>query len=90
MDSMTVMGTTAAMLTSLSYIPQVQKAWPSGATESLSWKTLSALTLGLAIWVAYGIARGDWVIASANLVGGSLSATVLSFKVRDMLQSRRS
>eukprot|EP01035_Chromulina_nebulosa_P039040 gene39040-52744_t len=64
------MGTTAAALTSLSYIPQVQKAASPGATEDLSWKMLSALTLGLAIWVVYGVAKGDWVIASDKIGGG--------------------
>lgn len=80
-------GACAAMLTSLSYLPQVRKAWPRGSTADLSLKMLAALTTGLLLWVAYGLLQGDWVIVAANGVGGVLSASVLAFKIRDM-QSR--
>ena len=77
-------GGIAAFLTSLSYLPQVRKAWPRGSTGDLSLKMLMALTLGLALWVAYGVVRGDWVILSANLVGAALSGIVLGCKIRDL------
>ncbi|MEA2794483.1 MAG: MtN3 and saliva related transrane protein [Bradyrhizobium sp.] len=81
-------GACAALLTSLSYIPQVQKAWPRGSTSDLSLKMLVALTTGLVLWIGYGLLRGDWVIVAANGVGAALSASVLAFKIRDM-RSRR-
>lgn len=77
-------GIGAAVLTSLSYIPQVQKAWPRGSTEDLSLKMLVVLTTGLLLWVGYGLLKADWVIVAANSVGAALSAAVLSFKIRDM------
>jgi len=77
-------GGIAAFLTSLSYLPQLRKAWPRGSTGDLSLKMLIALTLGLALWVAYGAVRGDWVIVSANLVGATLSGIVLGCKIRDL------
>jgi MtN3 and saliva related transmembrane protein len=49
-------------------------------------KTLTALTTGLALWLVYGCMKGDWVIISANGVGGGLSATVLACKLRDMFR----
>jgi MtN3 and saliva related transmembrane protein len=81
-------GMCAAILTSLSYIPQVQKAWPRGSTSDLSLKMLVALTAGLALWVSYGVLRGDWVIIAANGVGAALSASVLALKIRDIDSSR--
>jgi MtN3 and saliva related transmembrane protein len=81
-------GACAALLTSLSYIPQVQKAWPRGSTSDLSLKMLVALTTGLVLWIGYGLLRGDWVIVAANGVGATLSASVLAFKIRD-IRSRR-
>src|SRR5260370_621845 len=36
-------GACAALLTSLSYIPQVQKAWPRGSTSDLSLQMLNGL-----------------------------------------------
>jgi MtN3 and saliva related transmembrane protein len=77
-------GISAAVLTSLSYIPQVRKAWPRGSTKDLSLHMLIVLTSGLSLWVGYGLLKADWVIVAANGVGATLSACVLIFKIRDM------
>lgn len=81
-------GIAAAVLTSLSYIPQVRKAWPRGSTADLSLTMLVVLTTGLLLWVGYGLLKGDWVIVAANSIGGSLSASVLAFKLRDLRSGR--
>jgi MtN3 and saliva related transmembrane protein len=81
-------GICAAVLTSLSYIPQVQKAWPRGSTKDLSLHMLVVLTAGLLLWVGYGFLKGDWVIVAANSVGAALSASVLVFKIRDLRSGR--
>ena len=78
-------GALAAFLSSLSYVPQVRKAWPRGSTADLSLTMLVVLTLGLSLWMVYGIIRGDWVIIAANAVGASLAGLVLAFKIRDSL-----
>jgi MtN3 and saliva related transmembrane protein len=77
-------GICAAILTSLSYIPQVRKAWPRRSTTDLSLHMLVALTTGLLLWIGYGLLKGDWVIVAANSVGAVLSGSVLAFKIRDM------
>jgi MtN3 and saliva related transmembrane protein len=77
-------GGLAAILTSLSYIPQLQKAWPRGSTQDISLKMLAILTAGLVLWIGYGILKGDWVIILANGVGAALSGTVLGCKLRDI------
>jgi MtN3 and saliva related transmembrane protein len=79
-----MIGLCAAILTSLSYIPQVRKAWPRGSTKDLSLRMLMALTAGLVLWIIYGVLQGDWVIIAANCVGASLAGSILVFKVRDM------
>jgi MtN3 and saliva related transmembrane protein len=77
-------GGSAALLTSLSYLPQVRKALPAGSTKDLSLKTLVSLTIGLALWVLYGFLKSDLVIVSANMIGGGLSLSVLLCKLRDL------
>jgi MtN3 and saliva related transmembrane protein len=77
-------GVCAAVLTSLSYIPQVRKAWPRGSTKDLSLHMLLVLTAGLLLWLGYGLLKSDWVIVAANAVGAILSGSVLTFKIRDM------
>ena len=78
-----IIGTAAAALTTLSYIPQLRKAWPRGQTADLSLKTLIALTTGLLLWIVYGIVQGDWVVAGSNIVGATLVGLVLALKIRD-------
>jgi MtN3 and saliva related transmembrane protein len=58
-DSTAFLGGIAAFLASLSYFPQVRKAWPRGSTADLSLGMLVALTTGLALWVAYGAMGTD-------------------------------
>jgi MtN3 and saliva related transmembrane protein len=77
-------GSLAALLTSLSYIPQVRKAWRPGSTQDLSLKMLIILTSGLFLWLCYGGLAGDWIIVAANGVGCALSFTVLVCKLRDL------
>lgn len=82
-------GAIAAVLASLSYLPQVRKAWPRGSTGDLSLGMLTALTIGLCLWVLYGALRGDWVIVLANVAGATLAATVLGCKIRDRHDAAR-
>ncbi|MGJ5177180.1 PQ-loop domain-containing transporter [Bradyrhizobium oligotrophicum] len=77
-------GLMAAALTSLSYIPQVRKAYPKGATSDLSVKTLAALGAGLALWIVCGMIRSDTVVIVANMLGLGLVAVLLVFKIRDI------
>ncbi|QOZ65944.1 SemiSWEET family sugar transporter [Bradyrhizobium arachidis] len=81
------MGGIAALLASLSYLPQVRKAWPRGSTGDLSLGMLSALTLGLGLWVIYGAIQGDWVIVLANVAGATLAGIVLGCKIRDLMEA---
>jgi MtN3 and saliva related transmembrane protein len=43
---------------------------------------LTALTLGLALWIVYGALRGDCMVVSANAIGATLAAVVLGCKLR--------
>jgi MtN3 and saliva related transmembrane protein len=73
-----------ALAASLSYVPQVRKAWPRGSTEDLSLGMLTALTLGLTLWIVYGATQKDWVIVGSNVVGAALAGIVLGCKLRDL------
>jgi|GEM_PF-346231 len=84
MDLLQWIGVFAAVLTSLSYIPQVKKAWPRGSTKDLSLTMLVVLTGGLLLWLCYGALKGDWIISIANGLGGALTCTVLLCKIRDI------
>ena len=89
MKIISVLGFVAAALTSLSYVPQLQKALPKDSTSDLSLKMLVALFAGLALWIVYGLMVEDIVIVIANCVGGALVGVVLGCKVRDIMAQRR-
>lgn len=79
----TVVGFVAAVCTTLSYIPQVKKAWQTGSTGDLSLKMLAILATGIALWVVYGILKADVVIITANTASLLLLASLLVFKLRE-------
>jgi MtN3 and saliva related transmembrane protein len=79
-----ILGMLATALTSFSYLPQLKKAMPRDSTSDISLKMLVALSVGLCLWVVYGVAKDDWVIVLANSIGAALALAVLGFKIRDL------
>lgn len=77
----TLTGAAAAICTTVSYIPQLKKAWVSGETGDLSLKMLLLLGAGLALWMAYGLMRGDAVIIAANGISLTLLGVILYLKL---------
>jgi MtN3 and saliva related transmembrane protein len=80
-DWTTLVGTSAAILTTASYIPQVRKTWATGETGDLSRNMLLILASGLALWVTYGVMQGDVVIVLANAVSLTLLMSILYIKL---------
>jgi MtN3 and saliva related transmembrane protein len=78
------LGIMAAALTSLSYIPQVRKAWTRGSTDDLSFRALGILAAGLTLWIVYGVGRRDAVVIIANAVGLTLILFLMGLKWRDI------
>lgn len=49
--------------------------------SGISLAMYSAFTLGVALWLAYGLALGKWPIVAANAVTLALAATILTTKI---------
>lgn len=78
-------GYAAATLTTASFVPQ---AWLSFRTRDVSGISLgmySIFTAGVALWLAYGIFLGAWPIIVANAITLTLSASILTLKLRSRL-----
>ncbi len=84
----TVIGLAAAFCTTISYIPQLRKVWQTGETKDISLKMFLILGAGIALWVVYGVLKGDPVIILANAVSLALLSGILFFKLRDVLSGR--
>ncbi|MDO9442850.1 MAG: SemiSWEET transporter [Beijerinckiaceae bacterium] len=80
----TLVGTLAAICTTVSYIPQVKKCWETKQTGDLSLKMLAILAAGIFLWVVYGFIKSDWVIVLANGVSLALLSNLLGFKILEL------
>lgn len=76
------LGFAAAALTTLSFVPQAVKIIRHRQTAGLSLLMYSALTLGIALWLVYGIVTRDLPICIANSVALVLAATILGMKIK--------
>lgn len=84
------LGYVAATLTTGSFLPQ---AWLTLRTRDVSGISLamySAFTLGVGLWLAYGLVLGQWPIIVANAVTLALAATILAVKLRESRRAQAS
>ena len=76
-------GFIAAFCTTLAFAPQLIKVLKSGDTASLSLLMYLVFTLGVLLWLVYGILREDTPIIVANAVTLVLATIILIKKIRN-------
>lgn len=81
-------GLIAALLTTLSFVPQAVHIFRTGQTEGISLVMYSMFTLGVAIWLAYGLLINSLPVILSNFVTLALSLVIVTLKARAVLQSR--
>ena len=83
MDNLnSLIGFIAATLTTISFVPQVIKIWRSRSTHDVSLGMYALFTLGVAMWLAYGLLIHSWPVILANFVTLLLAGTVLLMKLK--------
>lgn len=80
------MGYAAAVLTTTSFVPQAWLTFRSRDVSGISLGMYGTFTVGVALWLAYGIALRAWPIVIANLITLCLASSILTMK---LLLSRR-
>jgi MtN3 and saliva related transmembrane protein len=80
-----MIGYLAATLTTASFLPQAILTIRTRDTESLSLSMYSLFTLGVLCWLVYGIYISDKAIIFANAITLVLAASILSFKIYNVL-----
>lgn len=78
-----IIGSVAATLTTIAFVPQVHKVLVSRDTHSLSLGMYLIFTTGVVLWGVYGYLRTDWLIIAANAINAVLCSTILVVKVRN-------
>jgi MtN3 and saliva related transmembrane protein len=75
-------GYVAALLTTGSFVPQAIMTIRTRDTRGISLAMYVIFTVGVALWLVYGIALESWPMILANSVTLCLAATILAMKLR--------
>ncbi len=78
----TILGLVAGTLTTVSFLPQLVKAWRSRSTHDISVGMFSLLAAGIALWILYGVITSDVPVIAANVVSLLLVVLILALKLR--------
>ena len=77
-----LIGFIAATLTTASFLPQAIHTFQTKDVRGVSLGMYSAFTLGVALWLVYGVLLHAWPIVIANGITLVLAASILAMKLR--------
>ena len=77
-----LLGLLAAFCTTVAFVPQLVKVWRSRSANDISLGMFLLMTLGIALWLLYGIAILDLPLIVANAITLGLAASILVMKLK--------
>ena len=80
--AVTILGLVAGTLTTLSFLPQLLKAWKSRSTHDISIGMFLLLAVGIMLWIVYGIVAADVPVILSNTVTLVFVSLILALKLR--------
>ncbi|MDB5394291.1 MAG: hypothetical protein JWM91_1797 [Rhodospirillales bacterium] len=81
LDAVTIVGSLAALLSTVSFLPQAIKIIRSRDTSSISAGMYLVTVSGFVLWTAYGAMQTAWPIIASNSICLVLSAFILTMKL---------
>jgi MtN3 and saliva related transmembrane protein len=82
MEFVTAVGFTAGALTTVAFLPQLQRTWRTRSADDVSLAMLLTFTTGVLLWFVYGLLVQSWPIVVTNVVTFLLTAAILVLKLR--------
>ena len=82
MDTTTILGLVAGACTTVSFFPQLVKAAKSRSTKDVSLLMYAVFTLGIALWLVYGVLIDSLPVILANVVTLALTTVIIVLKIR--------
>ena len=76
-------GMAAGALTTVGFVPQAWKTWRTRSARDFSLPMLLMFTLGVGLWLAYGLLLHQAPIIVPNVVTLLLAASILLVKLRE-------
>jgi len=83
-DIGTLLGYPAAFLTTIAFVPQAWQSWRTRDLTGISLPMYALFTLGVALWLGYGVVIDSLPVIAANSVTLLPAATVLWLKIRQV------
>ncbi len=77
-----MIGTIAAMLTTLSFVPQAIQVIKTKNTEGISLGMYCMFVLGVFLWSVYGIIKMDIPLIGSNIITFILASIILTYKIK--------
>lgn len=77
-----VIGFAAATLTTASFVPQAWLTFRTRDVSGISLGMYGAFTVGVALWLVYGLSLRAWPIVVANAITLALALAILVMKLR--------
>lgn len=81
------LGYAAATLTTTSFVPQAWLTFRTRDVRGISLGMYGAFTLGVALWLLYGLVIGAWPVVVANVVTLALATSILWMRWRYRAQA---
>lgn len=82
MDNAQWVGLAAGLLTTFAFIPQVLKIWRTRSAKDISLRMYIAFSIGVAMWLVYGILKQKPPIILWNAVTLVLAIAIVAMKLR--------
>jgi MtN3 and saliva related transmembrane protein len=82
MNTLTIIGFVAALCTTISFLPQAIKVIKTKQTKDLSLVMYLTFTIGVFLWLVYGLISDDLPIIIANAITLVFAITILIMKIK--------
>lgn len=82
MQASDIVGYFAAVLTTASFIPQALHTFQTKDVSGISLGMYSSFTVGVSLWLVYGVLLQAWPIVIANTITLTMAAAILAMKLR--------
>jgi len=81
METATIIGSFAAIASTLSFTPQAWKIIKSRSTKDISAGMYALTVTGFALWIGYGVMLKQWPLIIPNSICLLLAAFILTMKL---------
>jgi MtN3 and saliva related transmembrane protein len=79
---LTLLGSIASILVSASFVPQIVKGYRTKHLNDVSYLLMIMISIGMSLWIVYGIEKQDLVIIGANVTTIALNMILLGLKIK--------